>query len=131
MRRRKQVPSACLDKAHSIPVLNAQGIPSAAIATDYVVVVDSSRRYVEVSPGFCKLLGYTESELLGQPYDKFTVPGTNNIPTVLDLFVKAGYMHGLWVFAHKSGTKIIVRYEAFVRLDGLYESHMELLGAGA
>jgi PAS domain-containing protein len=131
MGRRKQVRSACLDKAHASSALNAHGIPSPDIATDYVVVVDSSRRYVEVSSGFCKLLGYTESELLGQPYDRFSVPGTNYIPTVLELFLKSGYMHGLWVFAHKNGTKILVRYEAFIRLDGLYECHMELLGAGA
>jgi hypothetical protein len=40
-------------------------------------------------------------------------------------------MVGVWVFAHKSGTKLFVRYEAFARLDGLYETHMDVLGAGA
>lgn len=130
MRRPKQGPSACLDKAVATAI-NSLGISSAHITPEYVVVVDTSRRYVEVSPAFCKLLGYSEAELVGQPYDNFTVPGTNNIETVMELFVKSGYMHGLWVFAHRTGTKIIVRYEAFIRLDGLYESHMELLGAGA
>jgi hypothetical protein len=47
------------------------------------------------------------------------------------LFVQSGNMHGIRVFGHRRGTKILVRYEAFIRLDGLYESRMELLGAGA
>ena len=106
-------------------------IHTAHVAADYVAVVDQSRRYVEVSSAFCKLLGYTEAELIGRPYDDFTVPGTNDIETVLKLFVQSGYMHGIWMLAHRRGTKILVRYEAFIRLDGLYESRMELLGAGA
>jgi hypothetical protein len=45
--------------------------------------------------------------------------------------MKTGYLFGIWVFAHKSGTKLLVRFEAFARADGLYETHMELLAAGA
>ena len=131
MRRPKQVPVAGPEAALEDSVLNSLGIRSAKVLPEYVVVVDSSRRYVEVSPAFCKLLGYNESELLGKPYDNFTAPGTNNIHTIMELFLKSGYMHGIWVFAHRTGTKIFVRYESFIRLDGLYESHMELLGAGA
>jgi PAS domain S-box-containing protein len=106
-------------------------IHTAHVAADYVVVVDQSRRYVEVSSAFSKLLGYSEAELIGRPYDDFTVPGTNDIATILKWFVQSGYMHGIWVFAHRRGTKILVRYEAFIRLDGLYESPMELPGVGA
>jgi len=35
------------------------------------------------------------------------------------------------VFSHRSGTKIVVRYEVSIGLDGMYEAHKELLGAGA
>jgi hypothetical protein len=76
-------------------------------------------------------LGYTEEELLGKLYDEFTVPGTNHIPITWQLVLKTGYLFGIWVFAHKSGTKLFVRFEAFARPDGLYETHMELLAAGA
>jgi len=105
--------------------------PYPNIDPEYVAVVDSSRKFVEVSSAFCKLLGYTAKEMIGKPYDEFTVPRTNDIPTILELFLKTGYMHGIWVFYHRGGTKILVRYESVVRPDGLYEGHMELLGAGA
>jgi PAS domain S-box-containing protein len=133
MRRREQVGVASEDDPQPTETDRAvkTGICPANVASDYVVVVDSSRRYVEVSPSFCKLLGYSEEELIGKSYDHFTAPRTNDIPVVLDLFIRAGYMHGIWIFLHRTGAKIIVRYEAFIRPDGLYEGHMELIGAGA
>ena len=101
------------------------------VQADYVTVVNSRRRFVEVSPAFCKLLGYTQAELIGKAYDEVTVPRTNNIPLVLEMFLKVGYMSGIWVLAHRSGTKLFVRYESVIRKDGLFESQMELLAAGA
>lgn len=97
----------------------------------YTTLVNARRKFVEVSPSFCKLLGYTQEELIGRSYDDFTVPRTSNIPSVLQLFLKSGHMEGIWVLAHRSGTKLFVRYETFLRADGLYESRMELLAAGA
>jgi PAS domain S-box-containing protein len=101
------------------------------VQPDYVTVVNSRRKFVEVSPAFCKLLGYTEEELIGRTYDEVTVPRTNDIPLVLEMFLKIGYMSGIWVLAHRSGTKLFVRYETVIRTDGLFESQMELLAAGA
>ena len=104
---------------------------SVRVRADYVTVINNRRRFVEVSPSFCRLLGYTEDELIGKLYDDFTVPGTNHIPITWELFLKTGFLFGIWVFAHRSGTKLFVRFEAFARADGLYETHLELLGAGA
>jgi PAS domain S-box-containing protein len=104
---------------------------SVRVQPEYVTVVNSRRRFVEVSPAFCKLIGYTQGELLGKTYDEITVPRTNNIPQVLEMFLQIGYMSGIWVFAHRSGTKLFVRYESVIRKDGLFESQMELLAAGA
>jgi PAS domain S-box-containing protein len=116
--------------AHS---LHSEGNPrfDAHVEPDYSVVVNSGRKYTSVSDSFCKLLGYEREELIGKKYDDFTAPRTNDIPIVLDLFLKSGYMHGIWVFVHRRGTKILVRYEAWIRPDGQYQCHMELLGAGA
>ena len=105
--------------------------PCAHVRPQYVAIVDANRRYADVSDSFCKLLGYPRQELIGKKYDEFTAPGTTDIPVVFDLFVKTGYMHGIWVLVNRSGTHLLVRYEAWRRSDGLIEGQMELLGAGA
>jgi PAS domain-containing protein len=127
--------------AHAKPILGglSENQPDSKIGPEqcvrvrpeYVTVINDRRKFVEVSPSFCKLLGYTEDELIGKLYDDFTVPGTNHIPITWHLFLKTGYLFGIWVFAHRSGTKLFVRFEAFARADGFYETHMELLAAGA
>jgi PAS domain S-box-containing protein len=105
--------------------------PEAHILSDYEVLVDGDRRYVEVSDGFCKLLGYSREELIGKRYDDFTAPGTNDIPTVHELFLKVGYMHGIWILVHRGGTRILVRYEAWQLSHSSIKCRMQLLGAGA
>jgi len=77
------------------------------------------------------LLGYSQEELLGKTYDEITAPRTNNIPMVLEMFLQVGYMSGIWVLSHRSGTKLFLRYESVIRKDGLFESQMELFAAGA
>jgi PAS domain S-box-containing protein len=115
------------DQTYSTPARDH----SARVQPEYVTVVNSRRRFVEVSPAFCKLLGYTQDELIGKAYDDVTVPRTNNIPLVLEMFLQVGHMSGIWVLHHRSGTKLFVRYECVIRKDGLFESQMELLAAGA
>ena len=100
------------------------------VEPQYVTVVDSDRKYVEVSDSFCQLLGYQREELVGKRYDDLTAPNTNDIPTVFELFQKLGYMHGLWLLVSREGTRILVRYEAWLRPDSYIEGHMEVVGAG-
>src|SRR5258708_9665656 len=100
------------------------------VEPQYVTVVNSDRRYVEVSDSFCQLLGYQREELVGKRYDDLTAPDTNDIPTVFGLFQKLGYMHGLWLLVSRQGTRILVRYEARLRPDSHIEGHMMLVGAG-
>ena len=118
---------ALQNRNYSIPVRDH----SVRVQPEFVTVVNPNRRFVEVSPTFCKLLGYTQDELLGKAYDDITVPRTNDIPGVLEMFLKVGYMSGIWVLSHRRGTKLFVRYESVIRGDGLFESQMELFAAGA
>ena len=104
--------------------------PQFEVEPQYVTVVDSDRRYVEVSDSFCQLVGYQREELVGKRYDDLTAPNTNDIPTVFGLFQKLGYMHGLWLLVSREGTRILVRYEAWLRPDSYIEGHMEVVGAG-
>jgi PAS domain S-box-containing protein len=118
-------------KASCTSTAEAKSHVDPQVRPDYSVVVTTDRRYREVSESFCKLLGYRREELIGRKYDDFTAPMTNDVQVVLNLFLKTQYMHGIWILVHREGTKILVRYESWIREDGLFESHMELLGAGA
>jgi PAS domain S-box-containing protein len=104
--------------------------PQFEVEPQYVTVVDSDRRYVEVSDSFCQLVGYQREELVGKRYDDLTAPNTSDIPTVFGLFQKLGYMHGMWMLVSREGTRILVRYEAWLRPDAYIEGHMEVVGAG-
>ena len=97
------------------------------VAPDFTTLVDADRRYVEVSDSFCRLVGYRREDLIGKRYDEISASGTNDIPTVFRLFIKNGYMHGLWMLIHRRGTPILVRYEAWVRPDCQIQSNMELV----
>jgi PAS domain S-box-containing protein len=104
--------------------------PRCEVKPEFITVVDSDRKFVQVSESFCRLLGYRPEELIGKPYDEVTAPNTNDIPTVFRLFTEMGYMHGLWLLASRHGTRVLVRYESWIRPDSYIEGHMELVGAG-
>jgi PAS domain S-box-containing protein len=104
--------------------------PQFEVKPHYVAVVDNDRKYVQVSDSFCQLVGYQREELVGMRYDDLTAPNTNDIPTVSDLLQRLGYMHGLWMLVSREGTRILVRYEAWLRPDSYIEGHMEVVGAG-
>jgi PAS domain-containing protein len=105
---------------------------NARVLPDYAVQIDMNRKYLEVSDGFCKLLGYSRTELIGKRLDEVIAPQTTNIPLIFDLFLQIGYMHGIWILLNRSHTtRILVRYEAWLQKDRRIECNMELLGAGA
>lgn len=99
------------------------------VADEYRTVIDMDRRYVYVSDDFCRLVGYSREELIGTRYDDVTAPDTNDLRTVFNLFCQLEYMHGLWMLLARSGARILVRYESWLRPDRLIEAHMELVTA--
>ena len=108
---------------------NDQSFPL-ILVPDYTTVVDLDRRYVEVSDDFCKLVGHQREELIGKRWDDLSAPDTIDIPTVFNLFCQLEYMHGLWMLVARSGTRILVRYESWLRSDKLIEGRMQVVGAG-
>lgn len=100
------------------------------VGKDHFTLVDLDRRYVHVSEQFCKLVGYERETLIGMRYDELTAPETNDIPMVFNLFCQLEYMHGLWMLVARNGTRILVRYESWLRQDGLIEGYMQPVGAG-
>jgi PAS domain S-box-containing protein len=102
---------------------------SAPISPTYTVVVDQDRKYVDVPEGFSKLVGYKTEELIGMRYDSLTAQNSADIPMTYHLFSKHGYMHGLWLLVHRSGYRILVRYEAWLRPDANIQANIEVVQA--
>jgi PAS domain S-box-containing protein len=104
----------------------------AHVLPEYTAQLDINGKYLDISDDFCKVLGFSRKELIGKRFDAITAPNTNNISVVFELFLRNRYMHGIWIFLDRSQTtKILVRYEAWLRADSRIECKMELLGAGA
>jgi PAS domain S-box-containing protein len=107
--------------------LMQQDLLKAHVPPTYTVVVDQDRKYVQVSESFCELVGYNVEELIGTQYDHVTALNTADIPTTHTLVSKLGYMHGLWMFVHRTGYRILVRYEAWLRPDKNIQSNIEVV----
>jgi PAS domain-containing protein len=131
----QQFPSK-LKSSTDAPRNEVEGEYPLQVLPDFTTVVDMDRRYIEVSDSFCQLVGYRREELVGKTYDEISAPSTNNIPIVFRLFIKSGYMHGLWFWFIGGAPPcwfiggappVLVRYEAWVRADRQIQSNMELV----
>ena len=95
------------------------------------IVVGKQNYYVEVSDGFCRLVGYSRVELRQMKLEDLAAPGTADITTSFNLSKATGCAHGLWLLVGREGTRILVRYESRVRSDDLLmQSQLEVIGAG-
>jgi CspA family cold shock protein len=102
-------------------------LKGARVPPTYTTVVDQDRKFVDVSKSFSELVGYKIEELIGTRYDHLTARNTADIPLTYNLFSRLGYMHGLWMFVHRTGYRILVRYESWLRADAHIESNIELV----
>jgi PAS domain S-box-containing protein len=94
------------------------------------ILIGKDNSYVEVSDGFCRLLGYTREELLCMKLDDLAAPGTADLTTAFNLSKGTGSARGLWLLVSREGTRILVRYESRFRIDLLMQTQLELMGAG-
>lgn len=100
----EQTPSA-----HSHPELSGE----------YVVFVDSARRYVEVSEGVCRLLGYTRNEILAMTIDDITPPELRlEVSGKFQQYVARGGLEGEYLLMAKDGRRVPIRYRSRVFPDG-------------
>ena len=94
---------------------------------DYVAFANADRQYVEVTEGFCKLLGYTRQELQKMRIDD--VSAQEDVSHAWQQFVKNGFLEGTHALRDRSGKTIPIRYKAKVFPDGCMVSRMEPLAA--
>jgi PAS domain S-box-containing protein len=93
-------------------------------------LIGKDNTYLEVSDGFCRLVGYSREELLQMKLEDLAAPGTADITTAFNPSIATGCAHGLWLLVSREGTRILVRYESRVRSDLLLQTELELIGAG-
>jgi len=94
------------------------------------ILIGKDNSYLEVSDGFCRLVGYSRDELLQMKLEDLAAPGTADITTAFNPSEKTGCAHGLWLLVSREGTRILVRFESRVRIDSLMQTQLELIGAG-
>jgi PAS domain-containing protein len=84
--------------------------------SDYVVFVDSGRRYLDCSPGVHRLLGYGPAEMSHMTIEDVSYQGGTQ--KLFEQFLTQGSQEGDFVLRHKNGSPVPVRYHAFVFPDG-------------
>ena len=100
------------------------------ISPTCTILTGKDNSCLEVSDGFCRLVGYSRDELLQMKLEDLAAPGTADITTAFNPSEKTGCAHGLWLLVSREGTRILVRFESRVRIDSLMQTQLELIGAG-
>jgi hypothetical protein len=96
----------------------------------YRLVFTLEGKCVETTELFCTLVGYTNSQVLGKTLGDLTAPGTVNLAKHLGAVFQCDYMQGLWLFVHRQGTRILVRYESQLLPELLIEMRIDPIGVG-
>ena len=94
------------------------------------ILIGNDNSYLEVSDGFCRLVGYSRGELLGMKLEDLAAPGTADLTTEFNPSKATGCAQGLWLLVSREGTRILVRHKSRVRIDALMQTQLELIGAG-
>ena len=77
---------------------------------EYVVYVDASRRYVTVTDGVCKLLGYSREELLGKTIEDVTPPeARSDVADEFRQYVNYSVLSGEYILLAADGRRIPIR----------------------
>src|SRR5437868_675442 len=91
---------------------------------EYVVFVDSSRRYIDCSPAACQLLGYDRHDLLQKSIDDVSYHG-DQVAKLFQDYVQAGKQEGEYVLQRSDRTPVPIHYRAFVFSDGCHAAIWE------
>jgi PAS domain S-box-containing protein len=86
---------------------------------EFVAMVDSSRRYVAVTDGVCRLLGFSREQLLTMKIDDVTAPTLReHVPETFHKYVELGFMTGKHQLLRRDGGIVNIAYQAMVFPDG-------------
>jgi PAS domain S-box-containing protein len=86
-------------------------------AEQYVVFVDTNRRYVDCSDDVCGLVGYDRTELLKKQIDDLSFD-RSSVPGLYEKYIRERLQDGEYILRHKNGAPVLVHYRAWVFADG-------------
>jgi PAS domain S-box-containing protein len=113
-------------EAHQSSASGRIGHSHAEIGGEYVVFVNANRRYVEVTDGVCRLLGYSRDALLCMTIDDVTAPEMRlQVPDTFRQYIAQGGLEGEYTLLAKDGRNIRIQYESKVYPDGCLVARWE------
>jgi PAS domain S-box-containing protein len=119
-------------EAHRASASSRIGHSHAEIGGEYVVFVNANRRYVEVSDGVCRLLGYSRDTLLRMTIDDVTAPEMRSqVPESFRQYIAQGGLEGEHTLLAKDGRNIRIHYQSKVYPDGCLVARWEPLSSGS
>jgi PAS domain S-box-containing protein len=102
----------------------------AEIGGEYVVFVNANRRYLEVTDGVCRLLGYSREALLRMTIDDVTAPEMRlQVPETFRQYIAQGGLEGEHILLSNDGRNIRIHYQSKVYPDGCLIARWEPLNA--
>jgi PAS domain S-box-containing protein len=120
-----QSPAVLLSMTASL--LHLRSHSHAELDGEYIAFADEHRRYLDVTDGVCKLLGYSRSELLGMFIDDVTAPEMRlNTSPLFEQYLEDGRQQGEYMLLHRDGARIPINYIARVFPDGCMVARWEL-----
>lgn len=90
--------------------------------SDYIVVADANRRYIDVSQSVCDLLGYSREEMLTKTIDDISAPSGAHTASMFQRFAETGRMRGWYLLRHRNGHLIEIDYVAEALPDGTFRA---------
>ncbi len=84
----------------------------------YVVYFDEQRRWLNVTPGVCELLGRSRDEIVGKKMDAFVPDELGVNPELFTEFLQDGYQTSVIALVRSDGTLLGIRAHAKRLEDG-------------
>lgn len=121
-----QSPAVLLKTLESL--LQLRGHVHTDFEGDYVAFVDEKRRYLDVTDGVCRLLGYSRAELIGMRIDDLTPPeAAHEVSPLFEQYLADKSLSGEFVLLDKHGNRVPIRYHSRVFPDGCMVARWEPL----
>ena len=83
------------------------------------VKLNSDFRYVDMSPEFCKLLGFSRDQLIGRSAEDVTPHDFTNIEAVREEIRRDRKKSGFWLYQRSDRRLVLVRYAMVLGADNM------------